>query len=103
MIVVYYIDCAPIFFLFFCLFIVSNIIRVFLASSPSRLYPIARRASNRRSRPITYGAFAPFVYPCYTFGIGLVSFAIDECKGTLNIYPFPNFFCIFFKKKYPRL
>ena len=24
-----------------------------------------------------------------------------RCKGTLNIYPFPNFFCIFSKKNFP--
>ena len=74
----------------------------------------------------------PFVYLCYTFGIGLVSFyqgshelrervgraealgafnspassvpsiAECECKDTLNIYPFANVFSIFFIF-YPRL
>ena len=42
-----------------------------------RLSPITYSrfaASNRQSRPIAYGASAPIVYPCYTFGIGLVFF-----------------------------
>ena len=79
MIVVYYLDCAPIFFLFFCL--LSRI--SFESPSPHPLSPITysrSAASYRQSRPLTYGAFAPFLYPCYTFGIGLLSFAIDDAK-----------------------
>ena len=41
---------SPITLLAFCLFIISN---TFEFSSLHRLYPIARRASYRRSRPIT--------------------------------------------------
>ena len=71
MIVVYYIDCAPIFFLFFCLFIVSNIIRVSPRSPVSRLACSESKSSNLYTAA---GLCLPFVYPCYTFGIGLVSF-----------------------------
>ena len=45
---------SPITLLAFCLFIISNTIEF---SSLHRLYPIARRASYRRSRPITSWRF----------------------------------------------
>ena len=69
MIVVYYIDCAPIFFLFFCLFIVSNIIRVSPRSPVSRLACPESKSSNLYTAA---GLCLLFVYLYYTFGIGFL-------------------------------
>ena len=68
MIVVYYIDCAPIFFSFVCSF-----------TSPfaSPRSPVSRLACPESKSSKLYtaaGLCLPFVYLYYTLGIGLVSF-----------------------------
>ena len=81
MIVVYYFDCAPIFFLLFVYYLEyhSSLLRSLpvtpespelpfpslwlscSAGSPITLMRYGVLLNYRRSRPITYGAFAPFV------------------------------------------
>ena len=56
---------SPITLLAFCLFIISNTIEF---SSLHRLYPIARRASYRRSRPITSWRFRAIRSPPFPSG-----------------------------------
>ena len=80
---------SPITLLAFCLFIISNTIEF---SSLHRLYPIARRASYRRSRPITSWRFRAIRSLPITLVHLVLPFPPSVLLSQFTLREFPRFF-----------